>query len=232
MKNLTTNTLATVILIAVLCILVEGMLFGNGMIFFALLGAFFVYISMKQQKKAIFWLGMIFLLIALLSMWSLRLFLVIVVVYLLWKMIKGEPIQISLLPKEDKISSDFNKKKNKIFQFDETLSESYIWKDVHLQNLVGEITVDTTDTILPKGTSFIAIRQGFGKITIIVPYEIPVRVHFNTLVGQASVFKENQMSLWNESISIKDGYTDDIVAERELVITASSFFGDLEVIRK
>lgn len=232
MKNLTTNTLATVILIAVLCILVEGMLFGNGMIFFALLGAFFVYISMKQQKKAIFWLGMVFLLIALLSMWSLRLFLVIVVVYLLWKMIQGEPIQISLLPKEEKNSSNFKKKKNKIFQFDETLSESYIWQDTHLQNLVGEITVDTTDTILPKGTSFVSIRQGFGKITIVVPYEIPVRVHFNTIVGQATIFKENQTSLWNESISIKDGYKDDIVAERELVITASSFFGDLEVIRK
>lgn len=232
MKNLTTNTLATVILIAVLCILVEGMLFGNGMIFFALLGTFFIYLSMKQQKKAMFWLGMIFLLIALFSMWSLRLFLVIVVVYVLWKMIKGEPIQINLLPKEDKSGSDFNKKKNKLFQFDETLSESYIWQDTHLQNLAGEITVDTTDTILPKGTSFIVIQQGFGKVTIFVPYEIPVRVHFNAVIGKATVFKEIETSLWNESISVKDGYKTNIVAERELVITTSSFFGDLEVVRK
>lgn len=232
MKNITTNTLTTIILISILCILVEGMFFENGMVFFAFLGAFFVYISMKRQKKMLFWLGISFLLLALFSMWSLRLLLVFIIIFILWKIIKGEPIQISVHPAKNNSEITYIKNKNKVFQFDDAPSESYVWQDVHLQNLVGEVTIDTTDTILPKGTSIISIRQGFGKIIVIVPYEMPVRVQFNTVVGEAVILKEKYPRLWNEALSIKDGYQNDFIAERELVITASSFFGDLEVVRK
>lgn len=232
LKNITTNTLTTIVLIAVLCIIVEGMIFENGMVFLALLGVFFIYISIKRQKKTIFWLGILFLLLALLSMWSLRLLIVLLVIFILWKMIKGEPIQINVHPTLDGQTANYVKHKNKVFQFDDAPTETYVWQDIHLQNLVGDVTVDTTNTILPKGSSFISIRQGFGKITIIIPYEVPIRVHFNTVVGEATILKEKYPRLWNEAVSIKNSYPNDLVPERELIITASSFFGDLEVVRK
>lgn len=232
LKNIKTNTLTTILLLALLCIIIEGMIFENGMIFSAVLGAFFIYISLKRQKKKLFWLGIIFLLLALLSMWSLRLLIGAVIIYILWKMLNGEPIQVSVHPNEERRTPDYVLNKNKLFQFDDTLNETYVWQDVHHQNLAGEVMIDTTNTILPKGTSIITIRQGFGKMTVVVPYEIPLRVHFNTVVGEATILKEKYPRLWNEALSIKNGYSPDFVAERELVITASSFFGDLEVIRR
>lgn len=230
MKNITTNTLTTVLLLAVLCILVEGLLFGNGLTFMALLAVFFIYFSLKRQKKRFFWIGIIFLAIAVLSMWSLRLLLVLTVIYILWKMRKGEAIEVDFNNLASNSSSRY--KKNKLFQFDDSPTNSYAWKDIHLQNLVGELSIDTTDTILPKGTSFISIRQGFGKTTIYIPYEIPVRIHFNTFVGEATLIKEKFPRLWNEALTIKDGYSKDQLPTRELIITTSSFFGDLEVVRK
>lgn len=232
MKNIPTNTFTTLLLVTVLCILIEGLLFENGLTFMGILGLFFIYFSMKRQKKVLFWLGIIFLSIAILSMWSLSLLLIIMVIYVLWKMYKGESTEINLSNLISNSNSQHTKNENKIFQFDDSPTDSYAWKDIHLQNLVGELSIDTTETILPKGTSFISIRQGFGKTTIYVPYELPVRIHFNTLVGEAKLFKKTYPRLWNESLSIKDGYATDQPPTRELIITTSAFFGDLEVVRK
>lgn len=232
MKKISTNTYTNLLLLVVLCILIEGMIFGNGMITFALLGCILVYFSFKKQKRTMLWCGIIFLLISIFSMWSLRLLLIVLVIYILWKLYKGEPIHINF--EAFKINDQVNshKSKNKFFQFDDIPSETYIWKDIHLQNFVGEVNIDATETILPKGTSFISIRQGFGKMTIAIPYEIPVRVHFNTIVGEATIIKESYPKLWNESIAIKNGYSENDIPPRELIITVSSFLGDLEVIRK
>ncbi|MBQ0140852.1 MAG: hypothetical protein KBT36_16375 [Kurthia sp.] len=235
MKNITTNTLTTILLVAILCVLIEGLLFENGFTFMALLGGSFIYFSMKRQKKKMFWLGIIFLVIAVLSMWSLRILLVATVIYILWKMRKGEPIEIKFntIHPNKRSQSRYKNHTNKVFRFDDSPIESYAWKDMHLQNLVGELVIDATETILPKGTSFISIRQGFGKVTIYIPYEIPVRIHFNTVIGEATLLKEKYPRLWNdEALSINDGYHDEQTPTRELIITTSSFFGDLEVVRK
>ncbi|GEK32837.1 cell wall-active antibiotics response protein LiaF [Kurthia sibirica] len=229
MKNISTNTVTSLLLLAITLIVIEGFIFGNAMAIFALVGVYIVYLAIKKQRKQLFWVGVIMLFIALLSMWSLRLLLILTLVYILWKMKQGSPVQINI--------NNFQKnsegsKTNKLIVFDDPQSDTYTWQDVHVQNFVGEAAVDTTSTILPKGTSFISIRQVFGKIVITVPYEVPVRIHYNTMVGEAKIMGESYSRLWNDRIALRDGYVDGQLPERELVIIASSFFGDLEVTRK
>jgi predicted membrane protein len=92
--------------------------------------------------------------------------------------------------------------------------------------------VDVTDTVLPKGTSFIAIRQGFGRIKIDLPYEIPVRIHYNTLFGEARILDISPKRMINETLHYKEGYDVDIGDRSELIISLSTWIGDIEVVRK
>lgn len=231
MKNISTNSFTTLLLLVVLCIVAEGLLFGNGVSIFAVIGILAIYFAFKRRRKALFWFGVIAVLIALFSMWSLRLLLVVTLVYILWRLRKGDPIQISLNSTKNTDSENIVKNKNQLFQFEDHVGESYAWKDIHLQSLVGELVIDTTETILPKGTSFISVRQGFGKTTIYIPYEIPVRIHYNAIAGEAKIINQEHPRLWNEGLSVRDGYSD-TTPSQELIISVSSLFGNLEVIRK
>ena len=64
--------------------------------------------------------------------------------------------------------------------------QGYKWQDVHIQRFIGDITIDTTQTILPQGKSIIVIQQAFGKVRVIVPYEVTIQLHYSTLYGEAT----------------------------------------------
>ena len=83
---------------------------------------------------------------------------------------------------------------------------SYEWEDIHIQGMFGDLHIDVTDTVLPKGTSLISIRQGIGKIKIELPYEIPVRVHYTTFLVKQDCSAVSKR-LINEFLHMKDGYT-------------------------
>jgi len=86
--------------------------------------------------------------------------------------------------------------------------------------------------VLPKGTSLISVRQGIGKIKIDLPYEIPVRIHYTTLIGDAKLFNIYRKRLINESLHMKDSYDGKSADSPELIITLSTWGGDVEVTRK
>lgn len=231
MAQFSTNKLTMLTLIAFLLIFTESTFFENGSIMFVVLGAFFIYISMRKRRKWLFWSGVICIAIALTSMWSLRIIVVATLLYVLWKMKKGDPVHISF-SKPVTQQSVTKPIKNKLFSFQNTPLQSYEWQDVHIQSFVGDLYIDTTQTVLPKGTSLISIRQGFGKVRIIVPYEIPVRLHYNTFVGDAKCFGNAYPRIWNDTITLRDGYDLIEEASTELIITVSTLFGDVEVIRQ
>jgi len=231
MTHFSTNKLTMLAVTAFLLIFIEETFFENGSIMFAILGAFFIYISMRKRRKWLFWGGVFCIAIALMSMWSLRIIVVATLIYVLWQMKKGDPIQISFAKPVSTQAID-QPIKNKFFSFQSTPLQSYEWQDVHIQSFVGDLHIDTTQTVLPKGTSLISIRQGFGKIRIIVPYEVPVRLHYNTFVGEAKCFGTNFPRVWHDTITLRDGYEHIEEASAELIITVSTFFGDVEVIRQ
>ena len=112
-------------------------------------------------------------------MWSLRLLLLAIMGYILYKLWKNEPIQKMIRPFDTVYKETPNSIiQNKLFSSQTTPFNAYEWQDVHVQGFYGEQVIDVTQTVLPKGTSFISIRQSLGKVTIYVPYEIPVRLHY------------------------------------------------------
>ena len=108
--------------------------------------------------------------------------------------------------------------------------DNYKWEDIHMQKFIGDVSLDLTDTILPAGTSVITIRQSIGKVTIVLPYEIPFRIQYSTILGEAKILGKNPKRLINEKLIFEDGEAQD--AKRKLVIHVATWLGDVEVIRK
>ena len=212
---------------------IEATIFGNGSIVLVLLGIGMMYFSLRKRTRFLFWSGLILLILAVFSMWSLRLLLLAMMGYILYKLWKNEPIQKMVRPFDTVYKETPNSIiQNKLFSSQTTPFNAYEWQDVHVQSFYGEQVIDVTQTVLPKGTSFVSIRQSLGKVTIYVPYEIPVRLHYATIIGEADIFGRGIQRLWNQSVLVKDGYLEDVTYASELVITVSAWIGDIEVIRK
>ena len=234
MQRIPTDRITFWLLSALLLVFVEVMFFHNGSVLFVLFGVGLIYISLRRKSRLLFWSGVVFLGIALLSMWSLRLFIVAILVYILVRLWKGEETQQIIEPfLGDNIETPNAIIQNKLFSIQSTPFQAYEWQDVHVQGFYGNITIDATQTVLPKGSSLVSVRQGIGKIRIAVPYEIPVRIHYTTLLGDALLFGASKKRLWNQSLVLQNGYNEaQGSASSELIIAVSTWLGDVEVIRK
>lgn len=233
MRLFDTNKVAFWALTFILLVFVESFFFGNGSFIHVLLGAGLIYFGVRRRTKWLFISGFIFILIALFNLWSLRLLIFGAIASILVKLWKGVPTEEIMRP-----IREFTKEtpngiwKNKLFSIQTTPFSSYEWEDVHIQGIFGDIDIDVTDTVLPKGTSLISIRQSIGKIKIELPYEIPVRIHYTTLFGEARLFGVHRKRLINEFLHLKDGYPDHSEHGPELIITIATWAGDVEVVRK
>ncbi|WP_337981807.1 cell wall-active antibiotics response protein LiaF [Lysinibacillus sp. JNUCC-52] len=226
LQNFTTNKLTFWVLCFFLLVFVELTIFNNGGAFCLIIGAILLYLSFSKNIRFLKWTGIFFIAISLFTMWSLRLFIVILLLYMLYQYLQRE--------NEPKIVTlEFLKlpaSKNELFGTIPAPVDAYKWQDVQIQRLAGDITIDTTQTILPAGQSLVTIRQGIGKVQIYVPYEIPFRLHYTTLFGDFTCLQGSPQRLMNESIVFSDGNPED--AKRTLVIHVATWLGDLEVLRK
>lgn len=230
MDHWTTNKKALILWSALLLIFIEVAFFGNGSVFLVLLGIGILYYAMSkapESRKAYVWTAVILIGIAVLSMWSLRLIVFAVAIYLLIRLWKGEEWEQQL-----PIGGGVDKGliQNKFFAAQQTPIEAYEWKDIHIQGIAGDLLIDATQTVLPKRSSLISIRQGFGKVKIIVPYEVPVRVYYSALLGDARFFNAGKERIWNSSLHAEDGYPAD--GKVEMIIAITTWMGDVEVIRR
>ena len=232
MNHFSTNRQAFFALSALFLIFVEAAFFGNGSVFLVLLGIGLIYYGNKNSpkyRKSYFWTGFILIGISVLSMWSLRLLILAAAIYLLVRLWKGEDWQ-----QEVPVNGQVDKGliQNKFFSAQATPIESYEWKDIHVQGFVGDLLIDATQTVLPKKTSLISIRQGFGRVQVIVPYEVPVRVYYSTVFGDARFFNEDKQRIWNGSVHTQNGHEQSEDIKTELIITMATWMGDVEVIRR
>ena len=233
MNRIDTNKFTFLVFAFLLLIFVESMFFHNGNILFVLLGIGLLYYGSRKRSKWMFIVGLFFIVIALLTLWSLRLLIFSALIYVLVKLWKGVPSEEIMRPiKEFQRETPNGIWKNNLFSVQSSPFSSYEWEDVHIQGFFGDIHVDVTDTVLPKGTSLISVRQGIGKIKIDLPYEIPVRIHYTTLLGDARIFDIHRKRLINETLHMKDSYDKKQDNGAELIISLSTWFGDIEVNRK
>ncbi|WP_153723374.1 cell wall-active antibiotics response protein LiaF [Sporosarcina cascadiensis] len=227
------NKVAMLVLGFLALAFVESVLLGNGNIIFLLLGGVFFYYGYKQREKWTVIIASIFIFLALMSLWSLRLLFLAAIVYVLVKMWKGTPSnEIFGTLRTERAQGSEGLWRNRLFSVQSTPFSAYEWEDVHMQGLFGNIHVDVTDTVLPKGASFISIRQSVGKIIIDLPYDIPVRFHYATLYGEADVLGRGPRRLLNESMQETDGYETKQPNDPELIISLFTWIGDVEVRRK
>lgn len=233
MRQFDTNKMTFWIVAFTLLVFIEAAFLHNGNIIFLLLGGGFLYFGMKRRSKWIALLGIIFIILALLNLWSLRVLIFATFAYLLYQLWKGVPADTIMRPlKELQNVTPNGIWKNKLFSIQSTPFSSYEWEDVHIQGFFGDIHVDVTDTVLPKGTSLIAVRQGLGRVKIDLPYEIPVRIHYTTLLGEARIFDISPKRMINETLHYQDGYDSSQRDAAELIISITTWIGDFEVRRK
>jgi len=233
MKKNDTNKMAFWGFLFLLLVFTESFFFGNGSFVFVLLGAGLVYLGLRRKSKLLFIPGLLFVLIALFNLWSLRLFIFGVILYIVIALWRGVPSDDIMRPiREFRKDTKDGIWKNKLFSVQASPFSSYEWEDIHIQGIFGDIHIDVTDTVLPKGASLISVRQGIGKVKIELPYEIPVRIHYTTLYGEAKLFGTHQKRLVNEFLHMKEGYPAQPEQKTELIITLSTWVGDIEVIRK
>lgn len=228
------STKISVYILALLAIaFVESMLFSNGNFIFLLLGWGFLDYGYRKREKWTAITGIIFIVIALLTLWSVRLLILAIVLYIILKLWKGTPA--------NEVFGDLQKPRerrsqglwrNRLFSIQSTPFSTYEWEDVHMQGFFGDVHVDVTDTVLPKGASFISIRQIFGKVLIELPYDIPVRIHYATLYGEAELPGQVPGQLFNETVQAQDGYETKRPNDPELIISLFTWIGDVEVRRK
>ncbi|MFD1029922.1 cell wall-active antibiotics response protein LiaF [Metaplanococcus flavidus] len=232
MNHFSTNRQAFFALSALFLIFLEAAFLGNGSVFLVLLGIGLIYYSNKNSpkyRKSYFGTGFVLIGISILSMWSLRLFILAAAIYLLVRLWKGEEWQ-QKVPLEGQVDKGLIQ--NKFFSAQATPIESYEWKDIHIQGFVGDLLIDATQTVLPKKPSLISIRQGFGRVRLIIPYDVPVRVYYSTVFGDARFFNGDKQRLWYGSVHTQDGYEHATDSKTELIVTIATWMGDVEVIRR
>ncbi|PSL25053.1 putative membrane protein [Planomicrobium soli] len=232
MQRYSTNKQAFFLLSALLLVFIESAFFSNGSVFLVLLGIGLVYFGLKKTKRSrkfYLWTGFIFIGISILSMWSLRAFILVVAIYLLVRLWKGDEWQQEV-PIQQTV--DHGLIKNKFFSAQSTPIEAYEWKDIHVQGFIGDLFIDATQTVLPKKTSLVSIRQGFGKVRVIVPYEVPVRIYYSTLIGEACFFNKEKQRIWYGTAQAEDGYKEAVANKAEMIISVTTWMGDVEVIRR
>ena len=232
MNHFSTNRQAFFALSALFLIFVEAAFFGNGSVFLVLLGIGLIYYSNKNSdkyRKSYFWTGVVLIGISILSVWSLRLFILAAAIYLLMRLWKGEEWQQNV-PLAGQVDKGLIQ--NRFLSAQATPIESYEWKDIHVQGFVGDLLIDATQTVLPKRTSLISIRQGFGRVRLIVPYEVPVRVYYSTVFGDAKFFNGGKQRVWYGSVQAQDGYEGTESVKTELIVSITTWMGDVEVIRR
>ncbi|KXH83815.1 cell wall-active antibiotics response protein LiaF [Sporosarcina sp. HYO08] len=233
MNRIETKKMTFWVVAFLLLVFVESAFFHNGNIVFVLFGIGLLYFGTQKRSKWMFILGAFFIVMALLTLWSLRLLIFILLATVLLKLWKGVPASEIMRPLHDvKRETPNGIWKNKLFSVQSSPFSSYEWEDLHIQGFFGDIHIDVTDTVLPKGTSLISIRQGIGKIKIDVPYEIPVRIHYTTLFGEVNLFDKHRKRLINETLHMKDSYESKSDDSPEIIITLATWAGDVEVIRK
>ncbi|MGM7636856.1 cell wall-active antibiotics response protein LiaF [Bacillus sp. Hm123] len=240
-----TDMLTVFLLSALLMILIEATFFNIEIVFSLFFGIAMLYFGRRWRKnwfgRLLFWFGIFLMFMLIINMSSLRMLVIAAVVYMLYRVIqsKKHPAEITLtsesipsIEMESGQSVNHPFMKSRLFSVQSTPEQPYEWKDIHIQGGLGDIHIDVSNTVLPKGTAVISIRQAMGKVKIDVPYETPIRIRYAALAGKACLFQRFPTSVWNDTFYYEDQrQVEQEGAENVVVILVSTLFGDLEVNR-
>lgn len=104
----------------------------------------------------------------------------------------------------------------------------YEWQDINIVALGGDSIVDLGATILPEGESVIVIRKLYGRVRLIVPQDLGLKLNISLIKGFVYYDQEkyellNDMFIWQGKDYQK--------ATRRIKVIISSVLGNIEVTR-
>lgn len=242
LKNKKNEYTGWFVVIGAVILMLEIFFFNPGLIFSLFVSGGMIYLGRKWEGKKkgkwLFYGGIIFLIINILSMKTFKFFLLAILIHFIiqYYQSKKNPKKIPLAftePKDVRREETIIKSKplfeNIFFGQQKTPAGVYEWNDINIQAGIGDTSIDLSYTMLPKGETVIFIRNIIGNIQIQVPYEIEVSVHHSCLIGSTSVFEHNETKVFNQVFHLKTpGYEN---AEQKVKIFTSLLVGNLEVSR-
>jgi lia operon protein LiaF len=222
-------------------LLFEIIFLDGGMLYFLFFSALFIYIGKKYYHKFIgkivFWVSLVNAVIAIFHTLAFRWLVFSVIIYFFIQYVKSKKTQSNIkveeMKKSEETSSTILRKKpyfqNKLIGRQSTPQAIYEWEDVNVQGFVGEVIIDLSQTVFPKGEALVFVRHFFGNVQVLVPYDMEVSVHSSMVVGTYEIFDQVNERVLNESIVYQTA--DYAKAEQKLKIVSSMFAGHIEVKR-
>lgn len=242
LKKAKNDYMGWLVVIGIVVLLLEILFFNHGLIFSLFFSSAMIYYGRKKAGKKsgkfLFYAGIIFLVISVFSMMTLKFLLLAILLHLIiqYSNSKKNPNKITIDIKEsEQVQQEETLIKSKplfeniLFGQQKTPSGVYEWNDINIQSGIGDTIIDLSYTVLPKGETVIFIRNVFGNIQIQVPYEVEVSVHHSCVVGATTVFDHHQSQVFNQAFHLKTSDYDQ--AEQKVKIFTSLLVGNLEVSR-
>lgn len=239
-KSLNTDLINIIIIIGAILFVVEITFFNGGLIFSALFSGLLIYFGWKNFQqlwgKICFWIGAISLVISILNMMAVRFFILVgialfVIHYLKSKNVTNMKPEIPVANEGSKepiikIKPLFDKQ---FFGDQKTDDFAYSWRDVNIQGIFGDRTIDLSNTVLPNDTAVISIRHLIGDVVIYVPYEVEISIHHSSIFGRATILEHEHSKLLNQSLYYQTSGYDSNLPRVKIITTLLS--GDIEVKR-
>jgi lia operon protein LiaF len=241
LNRLRSDGISWIILIGTLLILLEVSFYDGGVLVFLFLAAFAIYFGRKnihkKSGKILFWFGVISLGINIFNTVAFKFLLFAILIFIIMRFAdsKKHPKYIAPSIKETFTQSQeplIMKKsalQNEWFGTKRTPEDVFEWNDINIQGIIGDSVIDIGNTVLPKGTSVVSIRNILGNVEILVPYDVEVSIHHSVLAGSIEIFESVEPKAINQSLYYQTpGYE---TAVQRVKIVTSLWIGDLEVKR-
>ncbi|WP_409303357.1 cell wall-active antibiotics response protein LiaF [Peribacillus sp. SCS-155] len=232
-------------LIGIILLFVEITFFNGDLLFSLAITIGLTYFGRKKYHRTIgvlmFWIGLIGTVVTILNMMVFKFFLVAILGYLVISFVQSKknpevikPVLAQPANHHETIKSVPMVKasplfENKLFGRQKTPDYVYEWNDINIQAGIGDIVVDLSNTLLPKGESVISIRNAIGNIQILVPYDIEVSVRHSAIAGKANIFEHQDNKVFNHIVSYQTSDYEHSI--NRLKIITSVLTGDIEVKR-
>lgn len=245
-KKMKTEYISWIFLIGMVLLIVELASPDGGLIYSLAFSIGCIFTGKKYHRKVfgkiLFIIGIFATLITIMDTMVFKFFLMAILIYFLllfyqskknphWiKPILMEPTESNKECIRERLVKMGSLFQNKWFGQQKTPDAVYEWNDINIQNGIGNIVIDLSQTILPKGNAVISIRSLVGNMEILVPYGVDVYIHHSVIAGRTRIF-ENRMEekIFNQIISYKTLDFDE--AKQKIHITTAVIVGDLEVRR-
>ena len=242
LKKISTDTINWIVIIGVILLIIEIAFFDGGAIGSAIFSGILAFIGWKNYSKmwgkVLFWVGLIWLIFAILNMIAVRFLILAFLVLLLIDYTKSKQDPKFIEPTVYIEQNNENKEPvirlhpllRQILYGDESTSENaYEWNDINIHGGIGDRVIDLSNTVLPNDTAVVSIRHFVGNIKIYVPYEVEIMVHHSAIFGRAYILNEYHPQLMNQVLSYQTENYESTYPRIKIITSVIS--GNIEVKR-